>query len=39
VDDRHKYLDEKRHALEAWAAFVERLVADKPAGNVIALSG
>jgi integrase len=28
--DRFEYLDEKRHALEAWAAFVEQLVNPQP---------
>jgi integrase len=36
VYDRHAYYDEKKHAFEALAALVERIV-DPPAGNVVAL--
>jgi len=35
VYQRHKFEDEKRKALEAWASFVSALVADKGNGNVI----
>jgi hypothetical protein len=34
--DRHEYLAEKRHAFEALAALIERIVS--PADNVVALS-
>lgn len=33
VYNRYEYLDEKRHALELWGAYVERLVS--PAGGVV----
>jgi integrase len=38
VYDRHKYLDEMRHAFEVLAAQIERIV-NPPAGNVIPISG
>ncbi len=31
----HNYAAERRHALDAWAAFVERLVTAEPGGNVV----
>ena len=34
--DRHEYLNEKRHAFEALAALIQRIV--NPANNVVALS-
>jgi integrase len=34
VYQRHNFADEKRRALELWGSFVERLVANEPAGNV-----
>jgi integrase len=37
VYQRHSFADEKRHALEAWGAFVEALVDGKPAGKVVRL--
>lgn len=37
VYQRHEFLDEKRHALDAWAAEVERIVAAKDRGNVVTL--
>jgi integrase len=37
VYQRYSYLEEKRHALEAWAADVARIVEGKPVDNVIAL--
>ena len=39
VYQRHQFLDEKRHALEAWAAEVERIVTAKDRGNVVAING
>jgi integrase len=36
IYDRHEYLAEKRHALNAWAADIERLI-EPPAGNVVTL--
>jgi integrase len=36
IYDRHAYYDEKKHAFEALAALVERIV-DPPAGNVVTL--
>lgn len=38
VYQRHEFLDEKRHALEAWAAEVERIVAGADRGNVVAIN-
>jgi integrase len=38
VYQRHDYRDEKRRALEAWASFVEQLVADKPLSNIVQLA-
>lgn len=37
VYQRHEFADEKRRALEAWANFIDRLTAEKPAENVIAM--
>lgn len=37
VYQRHEFLDEKRHALNAWAAEVERIVKAKDRGNVVAI--
>ncbi len=37
VYQRHEFLDEKRHALEAWAAEVERIVTANDRGNVVAI--
>ncbi len=37
VYQKHGFADEKRHALDAWAAFVERLVSAEPGANVVAL--
>ena len=37
VYQRHSFADEKRHALEAWGGFVERLTAEHPAPNVVEL--
>lgn len=37
VYQRHDFLDEKRHALDAWAAEVERIVTAKDRGNVVML--
>ena len=36
VYNRHQFQDEKRHAMEAWGGFVERLVADT--SNVLTLA-
>jgi integrase len=36
---RHGFLDEKRHALEVWAAEVDRMIAGTDRGNVVALRG
>lgn len=38
VYQRHEYAEEKRHALNAWAAHVARIVSGKPR-NVVALRG
>jgi phosphoserine phosphatase len=35
----HSYADEKRHALEAWAADVMRLIAGEGRANVVSLHG
>jgi integrase len=35
VYQRHEYREEKRAAFEAWANFVDQLVTDQPADNVI----
>ena len=35
---RHDYAAEKRHALDAWGAFVERLVSAEPGTNVVELA-
>ena len=37
IYNRYSYADEKRRALEAWAAAIERLCSGEPAGNVVAL--
>ena len=37
VYQRHHFTDEKRHALDAWAAEVERIVTVKDRGNVVAI--
>jgi len=37
VYQRHTFADEKRAALNAWANFVEALVSEKPADNVVNL--
>lgn len=38
IYDRHEYLDEKRHALEAWAAYLVNVIS--PAGeNVVPMRG
>jgi integrase len=37
--DRHKYVEPKRHAFEALAALIERIVNPPPAGNVIVMRG
>ena len=37
VYNRHAYTDEQRHALNAWGAHIERIVAGKEAGNVVEL--
>lgn len=39
VYQRHKFLEEKRHALNAWAAEVERIVTATDRGNVVAING
>jgi len=39
VYQRHDYLEEKRHALEAWAAEVDRVVSGGPRGNVVEIKG
>ena len=36
VYDQHKYIDEKREALELWAARL-KLIVDPPPSNVVAL--
>ena len=38
VYQRHEYADEKRHALDAWAAHINRIMSGK-ASNVVALRG
>ncbi len=38
VYQKHGFADEKRHALTAWAAFVERLVSAAPGSNVVAIA-
>ena len=38
IYNRHHYQDELRHALNAWAAHVERIVAGEPADNVVELA-
>ncbi len=37
VYNRHSFDAERRHALDAWGAFVERLVTAEPGANVVAL--
>ncbi|MGB3271805.1 MAG: integrase arm-type DNA-binding domain-containing protein [Xanthobacteraceae bacterium] len=39
VYQRHSYADEKRKALEAWARFVDSIVADKKPANILAFKG
>jgi hypothetical protein len=39
VYQRHHFMDEKRHALEAWAAELDRIVRGSERGNVVALRG
>ena len=39
VYQRHDFADEKRHALDAWASEVARIVAGKGRGNVVAIKG
>jgi integrase len=39
VYQRHSFSDEKRKAMEAWASFVQSVVSDTRAANVIALRG
>jgi integrase len=39
VYQRHEFLDEKRHALDAWAAEVERIVTGTDRDNVVRLNG
>lgn len=39
VYQRHHFMDEKRHALEAWAADLDRIVSGRDAGNVVAIRG
>ncbi len=36
IYDRHEYLDEKRHALEAWGQYLTNLIAP-PGANVLPL--
>jgi hypothetical protein len=36
IYQRHSFADEKRKALQAWGSFVEQLVANGPASNVVA---
>ena len=38
VYQRHDYADEKREALEAWGAYVMRLIEGR-AGNVVQIKG
>lgn len=39
VYQRHDFADEKRHALDAWAAEIDRIVRGEGRGNVVALRG
>ncbi|WP_372783491.1 tyrosine-type recombinase/integrase [Phenylobacterium sp.] len=39
VYNRYDYADEKRAALAAWGAYVERLTSATPSGNVIEIAG
>lgn len=39
VYQRHDFLIEKRHALDLWAAEVERIVTSRDGGNVVAIHG
>ncbi|HEY8596438.1 MAG TPA: site-specific integrase [Devosiaceae bacterium] len=39
VYQRHEFSEEKRRALAAWGSFVETLVTEEPAGNVILIKG
>jgi integrase len=38
IYNRHSYLPELRHALNAWAAHIERVVSDDTANNVVELA-
>ncbi len=38
VYQRHSFSDEKRHALDTWGAFIERLVSDEVGGNVVSIT-
>ena len=39
VYDRHSYDPEKRHALDLWGSYVERVAAEKPVpSNVVELA-
>jgi integrase len=38
VYQRHSFSDEKRIALDTWGRFVEQIVTDRPAGNVVELA-
>jgi hypothetical protein len=37
IYDQHAYIDEKRHALELWAARLQSIVVPPP-GNIIAIA-
>ncbi len=37
IYNRHTYAEEQRHALNAWGAHIERIVAGKDAANVVEL--
>lgn len=39
VYQRHEWRDEKRHALEAWAAEVDRILHNRERDNVVAING
>jgi integrase len=39
IYDRHEYLPEKRHALEAWGLYLSNLTSAPGGGNVVALRG
>ena len=38
VYQRHSFADEKRHALQSWGGFVERLTTEQPAGNMVEMA-